>query len=126
MYKIPINMSYNKSDFINALEIAVKKSKQAADNVEGGDPGTLVSAKVDGRCKNFIKTFKLHGNKQNGSYSFNGIPVTLSKDNGIHIDALKGTDYQLHSKKVALYETFGKCMKEQGYSCTVKVNTYSY
>jgi len=125
LYYIVYNMSSKKEEFIHALIKAVRESKKAAKSKTGGDPGTMVSASVDGRY-GFAKKFKKYSLNKNGKYTFKDVPVTLDSDNGIHIDVLEGTNIQSHSKKIAMYRKFSEVMEEQEYNCGLNVNTYSY
>lgn len=118
-------MSSDKDRFVNVLIKAVRESKKAANATTGGDPGTMVSASVDGRC-GFSKTFKKYATKRKNKYTIDDIPVSLDSDNGLYIGVLEGTDIQLHSKKIAMYRKFAEVMKKQGYNCGLDINTYSY
>ncbi len=68
--------------------------------------------------KNMVK-------KEGNHYTFNNVPVRLGEDNSLHLDILKGTDIQLHSKKFAMYRKFNEIMKKQGYNPGLNIDSYS-
>lgn len=119
-----IYMSNLKDD----LETALGYAKKEAEKVDGGDPGTMVSTKVDGRS-GFVSKMKDNGDKKGGDYVFNtenGKVKLDGDDYSLHIDILKGTDIQKHKKKIRAYRAFNEKMEELGYSLGMDIDTYSY
>lgn len=111
------------SEFESAVQEAVEYAKNEADAVTGGDPGTMVSAEVNGN-KSFARNFKDHGTDTGSAWTIDG--ATVSDDYSFHLDVLEGTDIQSHKKKIRAIRAFKEKMQELGYDCDVEVNTYSY
>lgn len=111
------------SEFTSEVNQAAEKAKRAAEKESGGDPGTMVSASVDGRT-GFVNQFKQEGEKQGNKWVIGD--VSLDEDYGLHLSVLSGTDIQLHSKKIAAYRAFEKEMEKQGWNCGLEISSYSY
>lgn len=109
--------------FEDAIDTAVEEARKAADEAEGGDPGTMVSAEVDGRTS-FVSKFKDEATDTGNGWELNG--VKLTDDYGLTLPVPSGTDAQLHSKKIAALRAFADEMENQGWSCGLDINTYAY
>lgn len=109
--------------FRDDVQKAVEYGKNEAEKETGGDPGTMVSASVDGRS-GFVKSIKRYGERTSEGWVLDDVKVT--DDYSLSIDALEGTDIQSHKKKIRLYKAFGEKMEELGINCPVEIDTYSY
>lgn len=105
------------ADFEEAIEQAVTEAKQAAEETDRGDPGTMVSATVDGRC-GFAKKMHSLGGEVND--------VKVTDDNGLVLPLPSGQAVQLHSKRIAALRAFAETMEEHGWNVGLDVSTYSY
>lgn len=108
--------------FVEDVKTAIQYAEQKADETSGGDPGTMVTASVDGRSA-FVSKFKEAG-EGGGPWTIGS--AKLSEDYSFHLDVLTGTDIQLHSKKIAQYRGFEEKMEELGWNVNIEIDTYAY